>query len=157
MEEGETGEEGEWDEVQDVGEKESRDTREGSEGKGGTAGSVMQYCIIFCLHNSAVFPPQHKVLYKTLWLCPGSLGCVGIVPCGGISDPSYMHIMIQGQLYMYMITHQRLIKQSKATQLHVHQLRRSLSLPFKQKVSCPRWDSNPHHCFSRPVLYPLRY
>ena len=85
----------------------------------------MQYCIIFCLHNSA---PQHKVLHKTLWLCPDSLGCIGIVPCGGISDPSYMHIMIQVQLYMYMITHQRLIKQSKATQLHVHQLRWSLSL-----------------------------
>ena len=64
VEEGETGEEGEWDEVQDVGEKESRDTREGSEGKGGTAGSVMQYCIIFCLHNSAVFPPSIKSSIK---------------------------------------------------------------------------------------------
>ena len=138
VEEGETGEEGEWDEVQDVGEEESRDTREGSEGKGGTAGSVMQYCIIFCLHNSAVFPPQHKVLCKTLWLCPGSLGCVGIVPCGGISDPSYMHIMIQVQLYMYMITHQRLIKQSKATQLHAHQLRQLTFSSFQTERELPQ-------------------
>ena len=29
----------------------------------------------------------------------------------------------------------------------------SLFLLFEEKVSCPRWDSNPHHCFSRPVLY----
>ncbi len=54
----------EWDEVQDVGEEESRDTREGSEGKGGSTGSVMQYCIIFCLHNSAVFPPSIKSSIK---------------------------------------------------------------------------------------------
>ena len=32
-----------------------------------------------------------------------------------------------------------------------------LSLLFKEKVSCPRWDSNPRHCFSRPVLCPLSY
>ncbi len=142
MEEGETGEEGEWDEVQDVGEKESRYTREGSEGKGGDRRKC--YAILYNILPSQLcgVPPQHKVLYKTLWLYPGSLGCVGIVPCGGISDPSYMHIMIQVQLYMYMITHQRLLKQSKATQLHVHQLRQSLSLLFKQKVSCPRWDSS---------------
>ena len=28
---------------------------------------------------------------------------------------------------------------------------------FKEKVSCPRWDSNPHHYFSRPVLYMYLY
>ena len=33
----------------------------------------------------------------------------------------------------------------------------SLSLLFKEKVSCPRWNSNPHNCFSRPVLCPLSY
>ena len=33
----------------------------------------------------------------------------------------------------------------------------SLSLLLKEKVSCSRWDSNPHHCFSRPVLCPLSY
>ena len=24
---------------------------------------------------------------------------------------------------------------------------------IQEKVSCPRWNLNPHHCFSRPVLY----
>ena len=28
---------------------------------------------------------------------------------------------------------------------------------FQGKVSCLRWDSNPRHCFSRPVLLPLSY
>ena len=43
-------------------------------------------------------------------------------------------------LYMYMMRHN---KQSKATQHH--HLR---WLSFKENVSCPRWDSNPHHCLS---------
>ncbi len=69
MEEGETGEEGEWDEVQDVGEKESRDTRGGSEGKGGTAGSVMQYCIIFCgtCHMASLMDKSSSGAQHTVW------------------------------------------------------------------------------------------
>ena len=43
-------------------------------------------------------------------------------------------------LYMYMMRHN---EQSKATQHH--HLR---WLSFKENVSCPRWDSNPHHCLS---------
>ena len=43
-------------------------------------------------------------------------------------------------LYMYMMRHN---KQSKATQHH-----RLRWLSFKENVSCPRWDLNPHHCLS---------
>ena len=50
--------------------------------------------------------------------------------------------------------HQRLIKQGKATQQHWDG---SLSLLFKEKVSCPKWDLKPRHSFSRPVLCPLSY
>ena len=41
------------------------------------------------------------------------------------------------------IMHIHVHEQSKATQHH--HLR---WLSFKENVSCPRWDSNPHHCFS---------
>ena len=68
----------------------------------------------------------------------------------------HVHVYVCAPVYeqssVHMITYHRLIKQSKATQHD--QLRRLTFSSFQRKSEL---DSNPRHCFSGPVLYPLSY